>query len=92
MYINFFAFLLKKPFFLKNFVKIIVYNLIITDKGGPYGRGAQNDDKNKTRLDLIRTSLKISSMNVYKLLSDFKSLCKIFATVCWQNFEKHLFL
>ena len=86
MYINFFAFL-SKSHFLKNFVKIIVYNIIITDEGGPiwggpYGRGAQNDDKNKTRGDLIRTSLKISSTNVYKLLSDFKSLCKIFATVC----------
>jgi hypothetical protein len=35
----------------------------------------QIDDKNKTRGDLIRTSLKIGSTDVFKLLSDF--LCKI---------------
>jgi hypothetical protein len=55
--------------------------------GGPTRGGTQIDDKNKARGDLIRTSLKIRSLNVYKLLSDFKNLCKIFATIhsCWTN-------
>ncbi len=83
MYINFFAFY-QKSHFLKNFVKIIVYNIflyniIITDEGGPirWGGaarrggptrgGTQIDDKYKTRGDLIRTSLKSSSLHMYEL-------------------------
>jgi hypothetical protein len=51
------------------------------------GGGLQIDDKNKTRVDLIGTSLQSDSMHVYKLLSDFKSLCKILATIqsYWNN-------
>jgi hypothetical protein len=51
--------------------------------GAPLGGGGtQIDDKNKTRGELIVTSPKSDSLHVYKLLSDFKSWCKFFATVC----------
>jgi len=45
----------------------------------------------KTKQNLIRTAHKGCLLHVYKLLSDFRSWCKNFATVCWGNVWKKSF-